>query len=392
MIELQKIVDISQKDKLISKLQQAGFAFAAWQMPGTLNTQLIISLQNAKKLDQFQFADLDTGFLINKFEDNHPVKPFFISADIIIRNEEVSINSRIRALELDQFRKEIEGQGSTYSKSESSDNSIDGYFEPAVDSAVEHIKEGLFEKVVLSRYKDEELPAGFSAWNFFQTICNKYSNAFASMSFIPGKGLWIGATPELLLSDNNERFKTVALAGTKTLDESQNLSEIAWIQKEIEEQAFVSRYIINCFKKIRLREFHEHGPKTIQAGSLVHLKTEFIVDYSELAFDNLADQMLELLHPTSAVCGMPIEQTRPWIKQIEKYNREFYSGFLGPVNFEKSTDLFVNLRCMKVEHNKARFFAGAGITEGSVPQKEFEETEMKINVLKTNFNPWCITK
>ena len=64
----------------------------------------------------------------------------------------------------------------------------------------------------------------------------------------PDYGLWMGASPELLVSEHNGIFKTVALAGTKP-DTGESTSQIAWSQKEIEEQAMVSRYIIDQFKK-----------------------------------------------------------------------------------------------------------------------------------------------
>ena len=77
-------------------------------------------------------------------------------------------------------------------------------------------------------------------------------------------------------------------------------------QKDIEEQALVERYVISCFKKIRLREYDEHGPKTMIAGNVLHLKTEFEVDMVATNFPQLGSVMLNLLHPTSAVCGMPL--------------------------------------------------------------------------------------
>ncbi|MEO9872672.1 chorismate-binding protein [Ekhidna sp.] len=376
-------MNLDQGDILLNKLQKAGVAFAAWKMPNDVSIQLIISLNNTVKSNDLQLSEIGAGFLINEYADNHPIKPYYISADIVVKDNQTSINPNVKSSEIDEFVKQMNDPSFTKTV-DSSEKSIfsSNEFEEAVQQAILEIKDGSFEKIVLSRYKDEPLPAGFSIWEFFQTICSTYKNAFCSISHIPGKRVWIGASPELLISDSVNQFRTVSLAGTKALEEGQELSEIAWTQKEIEEQALVSRYIINCFKKIRLREFHEHGPKTIQAGNLAHLKTEFIVDYSELGFDELADQMLELLHPTSAVCGMPIENTKPWIKEVEKYNREFYSGFLGPINFEGSTDLFVNLRCMRLSENKIRFYAGAGITEDSIPKKEYLETEMKMNVLK----------
>ncbi len=382
MTELQNIIEVDKLDQLINKLELAGIAFALWRMPNSSDYQLIISLEECRKVDRIQLEDLDAGFIVNEFKDNHPVSPYYIQADIVIKNEELSVNPRVTDSQIDNLKAKI---NSTSPKDIFLQKTIPehftGDFNANVQEAVNAIKDGLFEKVVLSRYKDLQLNHDFAAWDFYKKISNKYHNAFVSVTFIPDKGLWIGATPELLLSDDKAVFKTVSLAGTKKLTEDQSLSEIAWTQKEIEEQAFVSRYIINCFKKLRLREFHEHGPKTIKAGSLAHLKTEFIVNYSEVAFDRLSDQMMELLHPTSAVCGMPILETKPWIERIEGYDREFYSGFLGPVNCDGTTSLFVNLRCVRVKGNIARFYAGAGITEDSNPQKEFEETEMKMSIL-----------
>lgn len=384
MTELQKLLDIKQDNQLIQKLELSGYGFAAWRMPNSSESNFIISLNDVERIRDLQLDELNSGYLINTFADNHPVSPYYLPADIIIKGNDVHISPSVKGSALDKLKHSLESAETTSMPETNEDLKAIEHFELKVEAAIEKIKEGQFEKVVLSRFKEEKLPSNFSPWDFFEHISKRYENAFTSLTFLPGHGLWIGASPELLLSDNETAFKTVSLAGTKQLESGTNLSEIAWTQKEIEEQAFVSRYIINCFKKIRLREFHEHGPKTIKAGNLAHLKTEFVVDYNEVRFENLADQMLNLLHPTSAVCGMPIESSKPWIEKIENYNREFYSGFIGPVNFNGSTDLFVNLRCMKVSEGIVRLYAGAGITEDSIPQKEFEETEMKMNVLKAN--------
>lgn len=385
MTELLSILKLKKQELLVEQLVNAGYAFAVWKTPQQKEINMLISLKEVKQLDEFQISHLDSGFLVNRYADNHPIKPYYINADIIIKSDTVTLNPKVKDAEIDAFKQRIKKSNSAIRSPKIAIPSDDlSGFKASVQNAISEISKGSFEKVVLSRYRDEILPENFSVWSFFEKIGSKYENAFCSISHIPGKGIWVGATPELLLSSDQNQFKTVALAGTKSLDKDTKLSEIAWTQKEIEEQALVSRYIINCFKKIRLREFHEHGPKTIQAGNLAHLKTEFIVDYSEVNFDELADQMLELLHPTSAVCGMAIERTKPYIRAIENYDREFYSGFLGPVNIEKSTNLFVNLRCMKITNDQVRFFAGAGITEDSDPQKEFEETELKMNILKSN--------
>jgi isochorismate synthase len=171
------------------------------------------------------------------------------------------------------------------------------------------------------------------------------------------------------------------VAGTQAYHPGTSLQEVAWRQKEIEEQALVSRYIINCFKKIRLREFEEVGPKTVVAGNLLHLKTTYTVDMEETQFPLLGSVMLDLLHPTSAVCGMPKTPAAAFLNQFEAFDRALFSGYLGPVNINNGTHLYVNLRCMQIQAAKALLYAGAGITEDSVPEREWMETQLKCDTL-----------
>ena len=143
----------------------------------------------------------------------------------------------------------------------------------------------------------------------------------------------------------------------------------------------VSRYIINCFKKIRLREFSEHGPKTWTAGHLIHLRTDFEVDMVATNFPQLGTVMTKLLHPTSAVCGMPMDVALKFLDAYEGYDRQLYAGYLGPIGHKQESHLFVNLRCMQLQERSAILYAGAGVTEDSIAEKEWEETEMKMNTL-----------
>lgn len=236
------------------------------------------------------------------------------------------------------------------------------------------------------------LSPDFEIVDTFDKLCKAYPTAFISAVSLPHLGVvWMGASPETLVSQNSKGiFRTMALAGTQSAyDADGNLikpSEALWRQKEIEEQSFVTRYIINCLKKIRVREFEEEGPKTVIAGNLMHLRTDIIIDTVEINFPQLATVMLDLLHPTSAVCGMPKEPATDFILKNEGYDREFYSGFLGPINMqnnnsEAESHIFVNLRTMKLQNGIATLYAGCGITADSNPEKEWNETEMKTQTL-----------
>ena len=87
------------------------------------------------------------------------------------------------------------------------------------------------------------------------------------------------------------------------------------------------------------------------------------------------------MHPTPAVCGWPAAEALDLIRVTEEYPRSFYSGYLGPVNMERKTSLFVNLRCMQVGEQEAALYAGGGITINSVPEAEWEETTIKSRTL-----------
>ena len=327
------------------------------------------------------------GFLINPFESgNQPT--ILIQNKVHLIFEEHS-DPFIIHNELIDFEN-IDNSTKRWYTSDKGEETQKGNYISSVNTAIEKIHEGLIKKIVLSRGIMHPLKNDFSPISFFIKLSEMYPNAFISLTSTPETGTWIGASPEILMQINAQNiFKTVALAGTKISENNALVSQAVWSQKEIEEQALVSRFIVNCFKKIRVREFEEYGPKTIQTGHLLHLKTEYTADLNVIEFDNLSSVMLDLLHPTSAVCGTPKEVALHLIKEYEFTAREYYSGYLGPVNFltDKSdnekleTHLYVNIRCLQLIENEAIIYAGAGITEDSDAEKEFEETEQKLNAV-----------
>ena len=240
-------------------------------------------------------------------------------------------------------------------------------------------------KVVSSRAARRPLPPGFDPLVAFAELSEKYPRAFVSLVSVPGVGTWLGASPEVLAEVTTDgQFHTMALAGTQPLVPGTRPQDAIWRQKEIEEQALVARYIVSCFKQLRLREYHETGPRTVAAGQLLHLRTDF-----EVALQNvpnpasLGTDMLRLLHPTSAVGGMPKTAAMAFLQQHEGYDRAYYSGFLGPVNVAAPgvARLYVNLRCLQLRPNEAILYAGTGLTADSDPEREWQETELKLQTV-----------
>jgi isochorismate synthase len=255
------------------------------------------------------------------------------------------------------------------------------HFIEMVERGLSAIGRGELEKVVPSRTMEVALAADFNPILFFAELGRRYPSAFVSLVSMPGIGTWAGASPELLVESSAEKFRTVSLAGTQSCGGDVDLSAAAWCQKEIEEQAMVGRYIVEQFKSIRLREFTETGPETVRAGSMIHLKSEYSVDLLRVDFPHLGSEMLRLLHPTSAVCGMPRKPACDFIVENESVDRELYSGYLGPVNCGGVSRLYVNLRCMQIFRGSGLIYAGAGVTHSSDPGREWDETTLKCGSL-----------
>ena len=239
-------------------------------------------------------------------------------------------------------------------------------FEDLVIKGVSAIQQGEFDKVVLSRKIVLKEPIAII--DSFENLISTYPTAFRYLFFHPKIGLWMGATPEQLVKINQNQFETVALAGTQLYSEN-----VIWATKEIEEQQFVTYYIVTKVKD-KVNSLTVSDAKTVKAGNLVHLKS-FIS--GELTADFQANDLIKALHPTPAVCGLPKEQAIDFILKNEGYNRKYYAGFLGEYNKDNQTDLFVNLRCLEIENDVVNIYVGCGITKDSNPEKEFIETENK---------------
>lgn len=377
-------LNLTDWKSLITRAFSTGYPAVVWRMPGKQEMNAMIDLRPQVTNETELLENNASGFLINPFLDHHPTQPFQIKADLTFTIENgvatTELNPSLNDHLLTEFLQKQINAPSPSGNVKITDKQP--YTQWVSDALASFSEKGL-HKVVLARYEDVQLPSHFDPIETFKHACDKYPNAFVYLLTTKTHGQWIGATPETLLSvEDNHIFSTHALAGTQPLHDGQPLSDVAWTHKDIEEQAMVSRYIINCFKKIRLREFEEVGPKTIKAGKLAHLLTTFKVDMQAVNRQQLATIMLDLLHPTSAVCGMPLASALDFIKEHERFDRELYTGFLGPVNFKNHTQLFVNLRCARIYSSCIRIFAGAGITENSIPEKEFEETVLKMNTIK----------
>lgn len=252
-------------------------------------------------------------------------------------------------------------------------------YENLVSKGIEAIKNEEFKKVVLSRSEKVNL-SEFDFSETFQHLVQLYPTTFCYCFFHPKIGFWMGATPEQLLKANGNVFETTALAGTQKANLE---TEIRWEQKEKDEQQYVTDFIVK-----RLREVANSvvvtEPYSLKAGSIWHIKTDISGVLNE---NSTLEEVIDTLHPTPAVCGLPKKKAKAFIIENENYDRTFYTGFLGELNSsfagsKTSSDLFVNLRNMQIQDKTAILYMGCGITKESVPEKEWEESVNKSMTMK----------
>jgi isochorismate synthase len=242
-----------------------------------------------------------------------------------------------------------------------------------LEKLIELLRSGEANKVVISRTTVIARFSNLQLIHFYNALCKTYPNAFVYLAHIPPYGIWMGATPETLISCHEKECKTMALAGTRLAG-----SQDKWGDKEKEEQAIVSRFILDKLVRHQVKNLKISDPFTKKAGHVEHLCTTFDFELSE---QSSLSALIAELHPTPAVCGFQKDESLQLISQFETHDREYYTGFLGPMNFDGKTELFVNLRCMKITPKQMILFTGGGITKDSIPEKEWEETELKARTL-----------
>ncbi len=373
-------------------------ATALWRLPAAGDICAVVDLDKVNELTHIDFHRRHAGFVFAPFVNGRRNAAYRIDADVIytpagLRLRDAGDNQRRRRAQ-QQFAAEYAGYtdlvergkpvpGGWYAPAEHSSEraATEDEYTSLVHKTVDFIRTAGIAKVVVSRTTRQPLPQGFDAVNTFLELAVRYPTAFVSLVAIPGIGTWLGASPEVLLTLDGEGLNTMALAGTQRRPEDRPLSAVEWGHKEASEQEMVSDYVRDFFVRAGVANLQEEGPRTVAAANVVHLQTLFRVELPEHERLALANRVLDELHPTSAVCGMPKPRALAFILEHEGYDRRFYSGFLGPVHMDGQSSLYVNLRCMQLDAGFASLYVGGGITAESDPPSEWRETEMKAETM-----------
>jgi isochorismate synthase len=250
-------------------------------------------------------------------------------------------------------------------------------FEAAVRKAQEHCRDGELEKAVLSRSIELDVSMQDAPRLFLEAL-HQRSEALVTLVATPEHGVWLGASPERLILAENDIVHMDAMAGTMRKSEAPTQAQ-DWGEKERHEQNVVTRTITGKLIDLGIPSISLEGPEVMATGSIAHLRTRIT---AAVGGRSVGDVVLAL-HPTPAVCGVPLDRARTVIRELESRDRELYAGFWGPWSADGRMELFVNIRCMRLFEHGAQLHVGAGITAGSIAASEWDETEHKADTWRS---------
>lgn len=368
-MEYNQAFDYRILDQLIANHQ----SFAIYRLPKEDMIHFIAQESGyCTTLDEVKELTEEKGFVMMPFTISNTTPLLVIHPDIALSGEKDIFNYINTHSESENISEEHIDE-----KEIPSDNNTFEIYTENYQKFHDAISKGEFQKLVLSRAvnynRDEEFSAGIT----FRKALDKYPNAFVYLCYTPVSGIWLGCTPELLLSEDEQEGHTVALAGTKPFVDG----EIEWDTKNQDEQQVVVNYMKQQLRSLGI-SFTNSTTDTIIAGNIVHLKTDFTFKKNGTYIGNI----LDALHPTPAVCGFPKKEAVEFIKANESYDRKYYAGFIGPLNMHNRSDLYVNLRCTKISSDYLTLYAGGGIIKDSDKVTEWLETESKLQTILSLIN------
>ena len=254
-----------------------------------------------------------------------------------------------------------------------------------VGSAIDAIKSGKLEKVVLARDISASSKSEINVRDLLQRLEIEYPSTWIFLV----DGL-IGATPELLVRLSKSLVTSRVLAGTirKTGNEDRDLTlaaSLAKSSKDLEEHEYAVRSVADALAPFCSSTNVPESPFVLHLSNVMHLATDVTGVLNDSAKQADIFTLIEKLHPSAAVCGTPTEEAKQLIKKLEQMNRGRYAGPVGWIDAHNDGEVAIALRCGQLSSDRKmiRIFAGCGIVAGSDPVNEFAESQAKLMPMRT---------
>lgn len=369
--------DRHQTDRL-DRLMRSTLSFALYRLPETDECRLVLQTSDKPEhLESLRQLTGKKGFVMAPFRLSE-AHPMVLVRPDVTANGWTDIDKAVTTFVPPSILSDThEARQEDSSLSVFSKESEKSRYNKIFNCFISFLQRGTFQKLVLSRSTNQPVRDDFSPVDAFLYACKSYPRMMAYLCHTPATGTWTGCSPEVLLSGQGQDWHTMALAGTLPMEGE--TVPMKWDGKNREEQRCVAEYVRDTLRTCS-RTMMEEGPYPVRAGRLAHLRTDFRFTPA----NNVGTgDLLQALHPTPAVCGLPKAEAYRFIAEHEGYERSYYSGFVGRLDTDSPTDLYVNLRCMEIKPGRAVLYAGGGILPSSEAEAEWEETEKKMDTMRS---------
>ncbi|WP_051378719.1 isochorismate synthase [Derxia gummosa] len=251
-----------------------------------------------------------------------------------------------------------------------------------VEAATAAIRAGAFEKVVLSR--SMTLRARPAPAALFDLLCEGNTQGYSFSIDAGARGLWLGASPELLLRREGRTVVSHPLAGSipRSTDPAEDALRARLLlrsDKDLHEHALVVRSVARTLRDHCPKLDVPPMPSLVATPTMWHLGTELRGELADPATSSL--DLALALHPTPAVCGQPPAPARDFIARAEGYDRDLFTGLVGWCDASGDGEWAVTIRCAALRDDEVTLYAGAGIVAASQPERELAETTAKMQTM-----------
>ncbi len=253
------------------------------------------------------------------------------------------------------------------------------HWKASIEKATSHIAKNKYNKIVLARKLRINIDKPVSDTRILNRLRHQYPDCYSFLIRQDKTASFIGCTPERLALFNKDYILTEGLAGStsrgKSASEDAKLSaQLLKSKKDLNEHEIVLKAIKKNLNNYSKSVDAPNKPTIKKLSNVQHLYTPITATIKDGVSKT---EVLKNLHPTPAVGGFPKDSAVPYIPQFEHFDRGWYAAPVGWINANGNGEFVVAIRSGLIKKDEVHFFAGCGIVEGSDPEKEWEETNLK---------------
>ena len=261
----------------------------------------------------------------------------------------------------------------------------------AVQVAKDAIAAGEAIQVVLARRQSFDLPtdpttgAALDGIGLYRSLRRVNPSPYLFFVRTPTFEV-VGASPELLLQVEGDRLTTHPIAGTRPrgADAREDARLAEELQQDPKERA--EHVMLVDLGRNDLGRVARPGTVTVSKYMEVERYSHVLhlVSHVEARLRPELDALdaLRSVFPAGTLSGAPKVRAMQLIAAAEGERRGLYGGAVGYLGYDGNLDTAITIRSAVLKDGQAHVHTGAGIVAGSVPEREYEETEHKAAALR----------